>query len=272
MTSSTPRPAGFVAHGDQAGKGSRLAGRILALLFGKLLAGAGAIPGLLIIMAIITGTNAAETLNGTASADTISALAGGDQVSGGQGNDRISGGEGDDFLYGFGAIDIQGGPGSIRATLVSSAFDRPVFAASPPGDPNRLFVVEAHTGQIRILDPATGAANPTPFLDIADAEMSRGGEEGLLGLAFHPNYAANGQFFVYITNAAGNLEVRRYQRSTGDQANPTGDIILQIPHPGEGNHNGGWMGFGPDGFLYISVGDGGGGGDAPKKARCFAST
>jgi Ca2+-binding RTX toxin-like protein len=229
-------------------------------------------------MAIITGTSNPETLNGTASADTISGLAGNDtlngnggidRVSGGQGNDRINGGDGDDYLYGYASSDIQGGPGGIRATLISNAFARPVFATSAPGDTDRLYVVEAHTGQIRILDPATGAINATPFLDIPDAEMSRGGEEGLLGLAFHPNYATNGQFFVFLTNAAGNLEVRRYQRSAAnpDRADPAGDIILQIPHPGESNHNGGWMGFGPDGFLYISVGDGGGGGDPNNNAQ-----
>ncbi|NJM29657.1 MAG: PQQ-dependent sugar dehydrogenase [Rhizobiales bacterium] len=211
-------------------------------------------------MAIITGTSAPETLNGTAAADTI---------SGAGGSDRIAGGNGNDILHGFGA-GIAQGSGAINATLISSAFSRPVFATSAPGDANRLYVVEAHTGQVRILNTTTGAINPTPFLDIPDAEMSRGGEEGLLGFAFHPDYATNRKFFVFITNSDGDLEVRSYLRSAGnpDQADAnSGDVILTIPHPGESNHNGGWMGFGPDGHLYISVGDGGGGGDQFNNAQ-----
>ncbi|MFN0191356.1 MAG: hypothetical protein ACKVP5_05170, partial [Aestuariivirga sp.] len=115
-------------------------------------------------MAIITGTSAPETLNGTATADTISGAGGGDRIAGGNGND---------ILYGFGA-GIAQGSGAINATLISNAFNRPVFATSAPGDANRLYVVEAHTGQVRILNTTTGAINPTPFLDIPDAEMSRG--------------------------------------------------------------------------------------------------
>jgi Ca2+-binding RTX toxin-like protein len=221
--------------------------------------GTGAIPETSSV-AIITGTNAPNTLNGTAGADTISGLADAD---------RISGGEGNDVIYGFAGGGLPDN-GQINATLVSNGFSRPIFATSAPGDANSLYVVEAHTGQIRILNPSTGVINPTPFLDMSDAEMSRGGEEGLLGLAFHPDYATNGRFFVFITNADGDLEIRSYLRSTGnpDQADPgSGDVILTIPHPGESNHNGGWMGFGPDGYLYISVGDGGGSGDPRNNAQ-----
>jgi Ca2+-binding RTX toxin-like protein len=230
-------------------------------------------------MAIITGTNAADNLSGTGAADTITALAGSDRanggsaddvISGGDGADTLSGGAGDDILYGHGPSDTQAGSGDIKATLISSAFNRPVFATSAPGDPDRLFVIEAHSGQIRILDPATGTGNATPFLDIPDSQIRQGSEEGLLGLAFHPQYESNRQFFVFIVNAAGDLEVRRYLRSAADPhlADPaSGDVILAIPHPGNSNHNGGWIGFGPDGFLYVSVGDGGGGGDPANNAQ-----
>ncbi len=75
-----------------------------------------------------------------------------------------------------------------------------MFAASAPGDP-RLYVVESHTGAIRILDPDTGTVAAAPFLDLSDAELAQGNEQGLLGLAFHPDYAANGRFYVDLTNA-----------------------------------------------------------------------
>jgi glucose/arabinose dehydrogenase len=146
----------------------------------------------------------------------------------------------------------------------------PVFALSPPGDPDRLFVLEKDTGQIKILDVQTNTVSARPFLDIPDAQFSRGGERGVLGLAFDPQYAANGRFYVYLTNAAGNIELRSYSRSGAnpDLADPTsGNVILTIPHPEFRNHNGGWIGFGPDGMLYIAVGDGGGAGDPNNNAQ-----
>ena len=155
------------------------------------------------------------------------------------------------------------------ATRIAQGFDQPLFATSAPGDPDRLFVVEK-SGQIRILDTATGATNGTAFLAIPGAELDTSSERGLLGLAFHPDYATNGQFYVFVTNAAGDLEVRAYQRSAGnaDLADASGgDVILTIPHPGFANHNGGWIGFGPDGYLYISTGDGGSGGDPANNAQ-----
>jgi uncharacterized repeat protein (TIGR01451 family)/CSLREA domain-containing protein len=147
---------------------------------------------------------------------------------------------------------------------VASGLARPVFVTAPPGDMNRLFVLEQHAGTIRILDRSTNPPTllSTSFLNIPDG-VSTGNEQGLLGLAFHPNFATNGFFYVNYTDPAGNTQIRRFTRSEGDPnvADPTsGQAVLSIAQP-QSNHNGGWIGFGPDGFLYIASGDGGGGDD-----------
>jgi glucose/arabinose dehydrogenase len=154
------------------------------------------------------------------------------------------------------------GPDGFRVSRVGVGFNQPLFLAPVPDGSGRVFVVE-RPGRIRILDPATGTIAATPFLDIV-AQTTTDGERGLLGFATAPDFAASGAFYVFLTNLAGTIEVRRYQTlaTSRDLANPaTGDVILSIPHPGFSNHNGGWLGFGPDGFLYLGVGDGGGGGD-----------
>jgi glucose/arabinose dehydrogenase len=125
---------------------------------------------------------------------------------------------------------------------------------------SRLFVVQ-QTGQIKIVQPS-GAVNVVNFLDIS-TKITYGGERGLLGLAFHPQYATNGYFFVYYNNLAGNITVARYSVSSTDPnvANPASEkLMLDIPKPFS-NHNGGSIHFGPDGYLWISTGDGGSGGD-----------
>lgn len=229
-------------------------------------------------MAILTGTLAADRLAGTIEDDRASGLSGDDTITGGLGQDTLSGGDGadtlnggdgNDLIYGHGSDDRVDGSGDIAAERIATGLGQTVFATSAPGDPDRLFVV-AKTGEIRILDAATGNVTPSPFLDIPAAELQTGGEQGLLGLAFHPDYAANGRFFVFVTNADGDLEVRAYLRSA---TNPdvadagSGDVILTVPHPTHANHNGGWIGFGPDGMLYIATGDGGSGGDPDNNAQ-----
>lgn len=129
---------------------------------------------------------------------------------------------------------------------------------------SRLFVVE-QTGRIKILN-TNGSVNATPFLNISTI-ISNGGERGLLGLAFHPNYSANGYFFVNYTNTAGNTVIARYSVSGNpDIANTTGQILLTITQPFS-NHNGGSIKFGPDGYLYIGMGDGGSAGDPGNRAQ-----
>jgi glucose/arabinose dehydrogenase len=142
-----------------------------------------------------------------------------------------------------------------------------VVAITHAGDgTGRLFLTE-QVGRIRIHNGTSLLT--TPFLDI-DPLVRCCGEEGMLSTAFHPNYASNGFFFVYYTNNNGDQVIARYTRSAGNAnvADPTSaKIIITIPHPNEGNHNGGPLKFGPDGYLYIATGDGGGGGDPGENAQ-----
>ncbi|WP_296143929.1 PQQ-dependent sugar dehydrogenase [uncultured Flavobacterium sp.] len=129
----------------------------------------------------------------------------------------------------------------------------------------RLFVVE-QGGRIKIVN-ANGTVNTTPFLNIASL-ITSGGEQGLLGLAFHPDYPGNGYFYVNYTNTAGNTVIARYTVSSdANVANASSaQILMTIPQPAS-NHNGGTLRFGPDGYLYIGMGDGGGAGDTGNRAQ-----
>jgi glucose/arabinose dehydrogenase len=145
----------------------------------------------------------------------------------------------------------------VTSVRVASGLAMPVFVTAPVGDTGRLFILEQHTGQIRILDLASETLEPTPFLTVTD--ISNGDEQGLLGLAFHPGYADNGLFYVNVTNGSGDTEIRRYQVSDDPDIADAGSesLVLGYDQPQE-NHNGGWLGFGFDGYLYIASGDGGG--------------
>jgi len=132
-----------------------------------------------------------------------------------------------------------------------------VVSLANAGD-DRMFYVR-QSGQIKIMNP-DGSIEATPFLDITPL-VSSGGERGLLGLAFAPDYETSGRFYVNYTNTAGDTTIARYTVS-GDPniANPDGTVLLTIEQPFS-NHNGGNIHFGPDGYLWISMGDGGSGGD-----------
>ena len=149
--------------------------------------------------------------------------------------------------------------------IVSSGLSSPVFVGNAHDGSNRLFIVE-QGGIIRVLQP--GASTPTAFLDI-HTRVVAGGEQGLLGLAFHPNYTANGRFFVYYTRPGdGALVIAEYKVSAdANVADPAEIVLLTILHPTNTNHNGGMLAFGPDNFLYIGVGDGGSGNDPPNNAQ-----
>ena len=139
-----------------------------------------------------------------------------------------------------------------------------------PND-NRLFILEKK-GRIKIIDRITGAITPTPFLDIYSRVYpitSTGDERGLLGLAFHPDYANNGYFYLNYINTAGKTIIARYQVSPfADTAFKYSEQIMMSIHQPYSNHNGGNLMFGPeDGYLYISLGDGGSGGDPGNRAQ-----
>jgi glucose/arabinose dehydrogenase len=157
--------------------------------------------------------------------------------------------------------------GAFQVRRVGTGFAQPLYVTAVPDNSGRVFVVE-QGGRIRILDTASGSIAATPFLDVS-ASISTGGERGLLGFAPAPDFATSGTFYINVTNPAGDTEVRRYRTLVGnrDVADPaTADLILGFTQP-FANHNGGWLDFGPDGFLYIASGDGGGGGDPQDNAQ-----
>ena len=136
-------------------------------------------------------------------------------------------------------------------------FSDPVYVTAPPGDRNRLFVVE-QGGRVKIV--RNGKTLGQPFLDVSGS-ISSGGERGLLSLAFAPDYRTSGLFYVYYTASNGDVRIVEYQRASADRAAPgSARTVLSVPHPAS-NHNGGLVLFGPDKLLYAGLGDGGGGGD-----------
>jgi len=153
----------------------------------------------------------------------------------------------------------------VAYEAVASGFSRPTFLVHAGDGSGRLFVIE-QGGLIRILQGTSILS--TPFLDIRSRVNSTGSEQGLLGLAFHPNYPTNGVFFVDYTNAAGSIVISRFTVSSNpDAANAASEqILLTIPKP-YANHNGGMLAFGPDGYLYAGTGDGGSGGDPGNNAQ-----
>ncbi len=146
---------------------------------------------------------------------------------------------------------------ALALEMVAGGLEAPVFLASPPGDP-RLFVLE-QPGRVLVLEPG---GSPQVFLDIREL-VSFGGERGLLGLAFHPGYAANGRLFVHYSDNAGDTALVEYRVDPADEnrADPaSARRLLDVDQPA-GNHNGGMLAFGPDGKLYLGLGDGGGAND-----------
>lgn len=164
----------------------------------------------------------------------------------------------------------------LTTERVASGLTRPVYVTHAPGDDSRLFIVEQRSGtigRIRVLDLTTNTLLPTPFLSVSP--VATGNEQGLLGLALHPDFLTNGYFWINYTNGSGTTIISRY-RVVGDPATTntadasTVEVVLTLAQPFS-NHNGGWMGFGPDGYLYIATGDGGSGGDPGNRAQDITS-
>ncbi len=177
-------------------------------------------------------------------------------VIGNDASNSLTGTNGKDVIYGYDPNGPQSQASAIAATRMATGLDQPLFVTAAPGDTSRLFIVEK-TGHIKILDLASGQVSTTPFLDVS-SQIGTISEQGLLGLAFDPNFASNGLFYVNLTNTSGNTEIRRYHLSAdpnvADPASATQIISIVQPF---GNHNGGWIDFGPDGYLYAALGDGG---------------
>jgi glucose/arabinose dehydrogenase len=175
-------------------------------------------------------------------------------IVGNDGSNDLQGSAGKDLIYGYDPNGPQGQVSSITATRVATGLTQPLYATAAPGDSQRLFVVE-QTGSIKIVDLASGTVNPTPFLTVS---VDSSGERGLLGLAFDPNYATNGFFYIYRTvpGATAHNEVDRYH-VTGNVVDAGSQVqILNLGNlSAASNHNGGWIGFGPDGDLYIATGE-----------------
>ena len=170
------------------------------------------------------------------------------------------------LLLAAGSCDNQSSPATMRPPAAPSGYmtvrvadglSEPVDLTAPPGDTTRIFIVEK-TGKIRILKG--GQVLSRAFLDISSL-VSRGSEQGLLGLVFHPQYASNGKFYVDYTDVSGDTRVVEYLVSSDpESASAVSREILFVDQPFS-NHNGGQVAFGPDGYLYIGYGDGGDGGD-----------
>jgi glucose/arabinose dehydrogenase len=163
-------------------------------------------------------------------------------------------------------------PGAAQARLHLvrvGSFAAPIYAAAPPGDGRRLFVVE-RAGRIRVV--RDGHELRRPFLDIR-ARVSVGGERGLLSMAFAPDYARSGRFYVDYTDNSGDVRIVELRRSASpDRALAgSGRSVLRIGHSQFSNHNGGQIEFGPDGMLYIGVGDGGSEGDPAGRGQSLGT-
>ena len=210
----------------------------------------------------------------SSSGDTSTTSSGGStSTSSGGGGSTSTGGAGGSTTTDSGGSTSTGGAGGsgagtttsttstgpqdippLQLVAIDGTYDYPVFVTSPPGDDTRLFVVE-QSGAIRLVK--NGALLPTPFAELPSG--GNGNEQGLIGLAFHPEYTQNGRFFVHYTVPSNDGIVAEYARSPGDPdvASPAPvKTIMTVPQGAENGHNGGMLAFGPDGFLYIGKGDG----------------
>lgn len=224
-------------------------------------------------MAKRKGTNKSENLQGTDTADVFIGLGGSDELKGRDGNDRFSagdgadtvfGGAGNDVIYGHSKADLKQSSGFINFDKIADIGNGGVQTALAQGDNGFIYALNKTSGEITRINTENG--NKSTFLNIPDDQFSGSDEGGVLGMAFHPNYQNNGRFFVYLTNTDGDIEIHEYDRVAGNP--PTAEfekVVMTIPHPVNDFHNGGSMMFGPDGYLYLGIGDGGDGANAQDK-------
>ena len=169
------------------------------------------------------------------------------------------------FATSSGAAEPSGS--ALQLEFVTTA-SSPVYVTAPPGDTSRLFIVQQGSSNTALIRLMRDGGALTTFLTVN--QITTGGERGLLSMAFAPNYATSRKFYVYYTDPQGDMTVAEYLRdaTNPDIADPsTRRVVIEIPHPGASNHNGGQLQFGPDGYLYLATGDGGGGGDPFRSAQ-----
>ncbi|AFZ66729.1 PQQ-dependent sugar dehydrogenase [Deinococcus peraridilitoris] len=154
----------------------------------------------------------------------------------------------------------------VKLVRVAAGFERPTVVTHAGDGSNRLFVVE-QGGVIKLVK--NGQLQREPFLDVSSLTRA-GGERGLLGLAFDPKFKQSGRFYINYTNTNGHTVIARYT-AQGDRANPSSAAVLLTIEQPYANHNGGQLAFGPDGYLYIGTGDGGGGGDPQNHGQNLSS-
>src|SRR4051794_18150861 len=159
-------------------------------------------------------------------------------------------------LAGCGGAEAETADGAVRLQKVGD-FKAPLYVTAPAGDTHRVFVVE-QGGTIRVV--RDGKKLAAPFLDISSL-VTAGEERGLLSLAFAPDYASSGRFYVDYTDSNGDTRIVEYRRKTADAADAGSARQVLFQRQPEPNHNGGLLLFGPDKLLYVGFGDGGGGGD-----------
>ena len=170
-----------------------------------------------------------------------------------------------------GSADGTAAPGSaagepsLRLVTVAKGFEHPVYVATTPSQPRRIYVVE-QIGRIRVVE--RGRVLSTPFLDIQGLTEDRG-EQGLLSMAFHPSYASNRLFYVNYTDNNGDTRVVEYRARPGRSPQQVRELLF-VDQP-YANHNGGQLQFGPDGFLYVGMGDGGSRADPEDRAQNLSS-
>jgi hypothetical protein len=227
-------------------------------------------------MAKVRGTNKSETLNGLTDdddtiagrggSDVVNALGGRDIISAGDGADTVFGGGGDDLIYGHSQTDLSQGSGFIRARKIADIGPDAVQTAVTDADPGFIYALAKEEGVIYRINEETGKTKE--FLDIPNSQFSGGGERGVLGMAFHPDYENNGRLFVYLTNPDGDIEIQEYGPENPNSSQlEFKQSVITIAHPDFDNHNGGSIVFGPDGMLYLGIGDGGDQGDPSGNAQ-----
>ncbi len=166
----------------------------------------------------------------------------------------------------FLAGSLMSAGAAIGVRQVASGLERPLWAGQPRNIDGKLWVME-QAGRVWIFDLASGQKSEQPFLDIRSDVSRKGNEEGLLGLAFDPDFQVNGRYYVNFTDKEHFTRIERF--TSEDHASTdvaTGEVVLRFKQPYE-NHNGGWIAFGPDGMLYIGNGDGGAGNDPHNNAQ-----